>query len=310
MFSGMSVIQVANLCKQYGEVQAVQDISFTVDRGEIFGIIGPNGAGKTTTVECLEGLRQPTSGSLRILDMDPHKDAHRLKPHIGIQLQESVLPDRIKVKEALRLFAALYHRTPREQHYLPLMEELGLTQKLNSTFDTLSGGQKQRLSIALALVHDPDIVFFDELTTGLDPQARRAIWQMVEKVRDMGKTVVLVTHFMEEAERLCDRVAIIDHGQLMALDSPRQLVRKTHRHFHVQFYSDHPGLPALLAQLPEVSETTDNQGKISVTLSEVQHIATIITWLTEQQIPFFDLAIRQPNLEDVFLELTGRALRD
>lgn len=301
------VIEVHQLQKRYGTFEAVKGIDFTVYRGEIFGIVGPNGAGKTTTVECLEGLRSITSGSVRLLGLDPQRDAHALKQRIGIQLQESVLPDRIKVKEALALFAALYdHSLP----YQALVQQLGLEEKMNSYYDSLSGGQKQRLSIAMALVNDPDIVFFDELTTGLDPQARRTIWALVEQVRDMGKTVILVTHFMEEAERLCDRVAIIDQGQLVALDTPKQLIESVQSHYHVQFTAVADSIDDTLAKVDGITGKTIDSNDYQLSLSSIKAVAALIMQLSEDNIPFTRFSIQQPNLEDVFIALTGKNIRD
>lgn len=216
-----NVIEVSDLVKLYPGVRAVDGVSFQVHKGEIFGMLGPNGAGKTTTIECIEGLRTNDSGSIRVLDMDPRKNGYDLREKIGIQFQSASLPERTKVWEALDLFSALYTKSiPWE----PLLEKMGLEDKRNTYLAKLSGGQKQRVFIALALVNDPEIVFLDELTTGLDPQSRRAMWDLVLNIRDREKTVFMTTHFMEEAERLCDRVAIIDHGKIVALDSPQNLV--------------------------------------------------------------------------------------
>ena len=213
----MPVIDINHLHKRYGEKTAVDDVSFTVDTGEIFGVLGPNGAGKTTTVECVEGLRRPDRGSVRVLGVDPRRDRDQIRQQIGVQLQESQLPDKLTVSEALDLYASFY-RTPAD--VLPLLERLGLAEKRNTRYKKLSGGQKQRLSIALALVGRPRIVVLDELTTGLDPAARRNTWALIQDMRDQGVTILLVTHFMEEAERLCDRVALIDAGRVVALGSP------------------------------------------------------------------------------------------
>jgi len=207
------VIHVSNIRKTYGSTVAVDDVSFDVQQGEIFGLIGPNGAGKTTTMECVEGLRTPDRGTIAVLSLNPVRDARTLQHRVGVQLQQAQLQKRIKVWEAVDLWAALY---PRAVNGDALLDRLGLTDKRNAWFMTLSGGQKQRLFIALALIHDPEVVLLDELTTGLDPQARRTIWEMVRAIRDRGKTVLLTTHLMEEAERLCDRVAIIDHGRVVA----------------------------------------------------------------------------------------------
>jgi len=215
------VVVVRNLRKTYGAVVAVENLSFAIEVGEIFGIVGPNGAGKTTTVECLIGLRSPEGGSLRVLGLDPRTQGRELRRRIGVQLQQAALPDDMKVWEALSLFASLY---PRSVDRELLLDAWGLREKRNARFATLSGGQKQRLFIALSLVNDPELVVLDELTTGLDPQARRGTWEMIVGLRDAGKTVVLVTHSMEEAQKLCSRVAIIDGGRLIALDTPQRLV--------------------------------------------------------------------------------------
>ena len=216
-------IEAIGLRKRYGATLAVDDVSFEVQDGEIFGLIGPNGAGKTTTMECVEGVRTPDDGRIPVLGLDPSRDAYRLQLRVGVQLQEAQLQKRIKVREAVALWASLYNATVDPGR---LLERLGLGDKRDAWFMTLSGGQKQRLFIALALIDDPELVFLDELTTGLDPQARRAIWELVRDIRARGKTVLLTTHLMEEAERLCDRVAIIDHGRIIDIDSPAGLVRR------------------------------------------------------------------------------------
>ncbi|HUV89062.1 MAG TPA: ABC transporter ATP-binding protein, partial [Anaerolineae bacterium] len=217
-----SIVQVEGLRKTYGPTVAVDDVSFEVREGEIFGMVGPNGAGKTTTIECLEGLRKPDQGTIRVLGVDPQRESQTLRERTGMQLQQSNLPDRMRVWEALDLYASFY---PKAADWKELLAQLGLEEKRNAPFSKLSGGQKQRLFIALALLPDPQLVFLDELTTGLDPQARHTIWDLVRDVRAKGKTVLLTTHFMEEAERLCDRVAILDHGRIVALDTPAALIR-------------------------------------------------------------------------------------
>ncbi|MGE5123853.1 MAG: ABC transporter ATP-binding protein, partial [Acidobacteriaceae bacterium] len=217
-----NIVQVNGLRKTYGQTIAVDEVSFDVQAGEIFGMVGPNGAGKTTTIECLEGLRKRDAGTVRVLGVDPQLAGQALCLQVGMQLQQSNLPDRIKVWEALDLYASFY---PRSVDWKELIARLGLVEKRNTPFAKLSGGQKQRLFIALALLHDPQLVFLDELTTGLDPQARHAIWDLVRDMRSRGKTVLLTTHFMEEAEHLCDRVAIIDHGRIVALDTPAALIQ-------------------------------------------------------------------------------------
>src|SRR5215210_1468044 len=217
------VIQVSGIHKRYGKLVAVEDVSFEVHREEIFGLIGPNGAGKTTTMECVEGLRRPDRGTISVLGLDPVRDAYKLQDRIGVQLQEAQLQKRIKVREAVHLWASLYRTAVDGDR---LLEQLGLEEKRNTWFMALSGGQKQRVFIALALINDPELVFLDELTTGLDPQARRAIWGLVRGIRERGKTVFLTTHLMEEAERLCDRVAIIDRGRIVDMDTPAGLIRR------------------------------------------------------------------------------------
>src|SRR5947207_6950258 len=217
------VVHVESIRKTYGRTVAVDEVSFDVQPGEIFGLIGPNGAGKTTTMECVEGLRTPDRGLISVLGLDPRRDVYALQERIGVQLQEAQLQKRIKVREAVGLWSSLYKRPVDANR---LLEQLGLGDKHNAWFMTLSGGQKQRLFITLALINDPEVVFLDELTTELDPPARRAIWDLVRGIRDRGKTVFLTTHLMEEAERLCDRVAIIDHGRIVDIGSPAALVRR------------------------------------------------------------------------------------
>src|SRR5437667_7054222 len=218
------VIQVSGVRKTYGPTVAVDEVSFEVNDGEIFGLIGPNGAGKTTTMECIEGLRTPDRGVISVLGLNPFRDVYKLQNRIGVQLQQAQLQKRIKVWEAVDLWALLYHQKTIDGERL--LEQLGLIDKRNAWFMNLSGGQKQRLFIALALINDPEVVSLDELTTGLDPQSRRAIWDLVRGIRERGKTVVLTTHLMEEAERLCDRVAIIDHGRIVDIGAPAELVQR------------------------------------------------------------------------------------
>src|SRR5215211_884646 len=230
-----AIIEVEHLAKRYGDTVAVADVSFTVEAGEIFGILGPNGAGKTTTVECLQGLREPSGGKLRVLGLDPQRQATELRPQIGSQLQESALPDRLKVWEALDLFATL---APEAADWRTLLEEWGLTGKARSTFASLSGGQRQRLFVALALLNNPKVAFLDELTQGLDPAARRVAWELIRAVRERGTTVVLVTHYMDEAEQLCDRLAIVDHGRVIAQGTPGELIVRSGKGVRVRFSTD------------------------------------------------------------------------
>src|ERR1700675_238488 len=234
------VIQVSGVRKTYGSMVAVDEVSFEVNEGEIFGLIGPNGAGKTTTMECVEGLRTPDRGTISVLGLNPFRDVYKLQDRIGVQLQQAQLQKRIKVWEAVDLWSSLYQKNSVDGERL--LEQLGLSDKRNSWFMNLSGGQKQRLFIALALINDPEVVFLDELTTGLDPQARRAIWDLVRGIRERGKTVFLTTHLMEEAERLCDRVAIIEHGRIVDIDTPEKLVGRHCPERSVVFVPDDPKL--------------------------------------------------------------------
>ena len=300
------VIEVENLRKAFGSTVAVSGISFHVDRGEIFGIVGPNGAGKTTTVESVVGLRRPDAGRVAVLGLDPHSQRSRLSQRIGVQLQHSALPDRLKVWEALDLYASFYRRSV---DWRPLMDDWGLDDKRDTEFAKLSGGQKQRLFNALALVNDPELVFMDELTTGLDPQARRRSWDIVRSIRDRGTTVVLVTHFMEEAERLCDRVAIIDRGSIVALDTPAALIGGVKNATRVRFSIVNGFEPESLRSVLGVSDVLREDGEAVVSGSGplLSHIATA---LAEKGIAPPDLRAEQTTLEDVFVAVTGRQIRD
>src|SRR5438067_10376553 len=255
------VIHVAAIRKTYGRTLAVDEVSFEVRRGEIFGLIGPNGAGKTTTMECVEGLRKPDRGAISVLGLDPARHVYALQQRIGVQLQEAQLQKRIKVREAVSFWASLY-RHPVDGDRL--IDQLGLSDKRNAWFMTLSGGQKQRLFIALALINDPELVFLDELTTGLDPQARRAIWELVNGIRGRGKTVLLTTHLMEEAERLVDRVAIIEHGRLIERGAPADLVRRHCPERGVVFSSDREGLTSELERIAGAASVRVEGGTYSV----------------------------------------------
>ena len=302
-------MSVVGLRKTYPSTTAVDGVSFEVREGEIFGIVGPNGAGKTTTVECLEGLRAPDEGDVRVLGLDPQKQGDALRERMGAQLQESALPARLRVGEAMALFASFY------AHPLPprtLLDELGLGDRDRVAWGALSGGQRQRLAIALALVGDPEVVFFDELTAGLDPQARHATWDLVRDVRDRGKTIVLTTHFMEEAERLCDRVMIIDHGRVVALDAPADLVRSLGADQRVTFMCDgaDDAVLATLRALPTVARVERTGDRFVVHGESDRSLPSILGVLDGAGVRFHDLRTEQPTLEDVFLALTGREIRD
>ena len=304
---GKSVVEVQDLRKTYGSLVAVDGVSFQVREGEIFGMVGPNGAGKTTIIECIEGLRRPDGGTMRVLGRDPQRDARALQPVMGVQLQESALQDRIRVWEAVDLFARFYRRAV---EWGPLLEQLGLSEARNTAFAKLSGGQKQRLFVALALVNDPDLVFLDELTTGLDPQARRGVWDLIGSIRNRGKTVFLTTHFMEEAERLCDRVAIIDHGRIVALDSPEGLIRNIGAESRVVFIADAGFDPGTLQGLGSVSRVEVIGDRVIVSGREDRLIVDVVNALNGRGWRFRDFRTEQPTLEDVFLALTGRAMRE
>lgn len=295
------VVEVSGLTKRYGGVAVVDDISFQIGRGEIFGIIGRNGAGKTTTVECLQGLRKADGGHISVLGFDPAAEAPELRKRIGSQLQESSLPHRIKVAEAVRWFASF---VPRAREPRQLIEQWGLAEKSNAHFSELSGGQRQRLFIALALVNEPELVFLDEMTTGLDPAARHVAWDLVRQVRDAGTTVVLVTQFMEEAERLCDRVAVFESGKIVALDAPGVLIAANTQQVTVRFSAPGEDLSWLPA-VPGVDRAVHRNGSIEISGSGPL-LAEVGAALVTHGIRPLDLRADLPDLEEVFLALTGR----
>ncbi len=303
----MTVVQVDGLRKTYGDLVAVHGVSFEVEQGEVFGMVGPNGAGKTTTIECVEGLRKPDGGSITVLGTGPRQDGYRLRQRIGMQLQEAGLPDRLKVWEAMDLFASFYEKpVPWES----LLERFGLAEKRKSYIGSLSGGQKQRLFIALALLNDPEVVFLDELTTGLDPQARRAMWDMIREIRGQGKTVFLTTHYMEEAEELCDRVAIMDHGRIVALDTPAALIRSIGGERRIRFTLKGDFDEASLRGLGSVSRVERRDDTITIYGSGDQFLSGVVSALEREKVLFTGLSVREPSLEDVFLTLTGHEIRE
>ncbi|HXR98700.1 MAG TPA: ABC transporter ATP-binding protein [Terriglobales bacterium] len=303
-----AVIRVANLRKTYGRTVAVDDVSFEVNDGEIFGLIGPNGAGKTTTMECVEGARKPDHGTVSVLGLHPFRDAYKLQDRIGVQLQEAQLQKRIKVWEAMDLWVSLYRRQREEGEHL--LEQLGLGDKRNSWFMNLSGGQKQRLFIALALINDPEVVFLDELTTGLDPQARRAIWELVRGIRERGKTVFLTTHLMEEAERLCDRVAIIERGRIIDVDTPQRLVDRHCPERTVLLATGDPNAEGRLRAIAGIDEVARSGERFTMQGRGEDFVTQVIHCLSENRIRVTDFRTISPNLEDVFLKLTGHSIRD
>jgi ABC-2 type transport system ATP-binding protein len=301
------IIRVSEIRKTYGRTTAVDDVSFDVEEGEIFGLIGPNGAGKTTTMECVEGLRRPDRGSISVMSLDPIRDARALQQKVGVQLQQAQLQKRIKVREAVDLWASLYPHTVDGD---VLLERLGLADKRQAWFMTLSGGQKQRLFIALALIHDPDVVLLDELTTGLDPQARRAIWDLVREIRARGKTVLLTTHLMEEAERLCDRVAIVERGRVIDIGTPAGLVRKHCRNEMVVLETTDASAVQHFETIPGVESVTRQDNQCTIRGRSGDLVTHVIQCLAEHRIRVTSFKTELPNLEDVFLTLTGHSIRE
>jgi len=305
--SSKTVIQVDHLRKVYGSTVAVDDVSFEIYAGEIFGMVGPNGAGKTTTTECIEGLRRPDGGTIQVFGRSPQKDSYALHERIGVQLQTSALQDRLKVWEALDLFASFYANPVDTKQ---LLEQMGLTEKRSDKFAKLSGGQKQRLFIGLALINDPELVFLDELTTGLDPQARHAMWDMVRGIREQGKTVFLTTHFMEEAERLCDRVAIMDRGKIVALDTPQNLIRQLGAENRLIFSIDGKLDLQKLQHIEGVTRVEPENDEFIVSGHGERLVGDVVHAITANGVRLRTLRTEQPNLEDVFLKLTGRKMRE
>lgn len=299
--SAPAVIEVAHLHKAYGTTVAVDDVSFTVHAGEIFGILGRNGAGKTTTVECITGLRTAGRGEISVLGLDPRRDRQELHERVGVQLQDSALPDLMRVGEAVELYASFY-REPADG--LELIEALGLRDAEYTYFRHLSGGQKQRLSVVLALIGQPEIAVLDELTTGLDPEARRDTWRLIEGIRARGVTVVLVTHLMEEAERLCDRVALIDHGRVVALDRPGALALAATTSKRVRLTPTQPFPDQLLWALPEVA-AVEHHGPDVVLTGSGELVTAVVLALHRAGIRAEDVRTETANLEDAFLSLTN-----
>jgi ABC-2 type transport system ATP-binding protein len=297
-------VEIAHLRKTYGALVAVDDVSFSVAEGEIFGILGPNGAGKTTTAECAIGLRTPDSGTIRLMGLDPHVDAAKIHEIVGVQLQASALPPKLRVGEILDMYRSFY-RDPADVG--ELIEVLGLAGKRHDYYRSLSGGQRQRLSIALALIGRPKIAVLDEMTTGLDPQARRDTWELIEGVRDRGVTILLVTHFMEEAERLCDRVALIDNGRVVALDTPARLAAQARGGKSMRFLPSAPFDDRLLRELPEVRRVEREGARVVVTGTGELVNAVVLT-LAAAGVTARDVQLDSSNLEDAFVRLTGRHL--
>ena len=302
------ILMVENLVKRYGEVQAVSGVSFHVNEGEVFGLLGPNGAGKTTTIEILEGLRNPDAGHVSVCGLDPQRNPQELKQEIGAALQSTALPDKMRVHEALRLFASFYRRKrdPKE-----LLKRFGLEEKRHTFYSRLSGGQKQRLALAMALVNDPRVLFFDEPTAGLDPQVRREIYDIIEELRCDKKTILMTTHYIEEAERLCDRVAIIDHGKVIALGTPRELKAHSGNTTRIEVKLAKPVANGALKALEGVIDSRELDGAYVLhTQRPPQTIVSLVKHLEVEGNELVSLEIATPSLEDVFIEMTGRRLRD
>jgi ABC-2 type transport system ATP-binding protein len=300
--AGRPAVEITHLRKTYGTFVAVDDVSFSVAEGEIFGILGPNGAGKTTTVECAIGLQSPDAGTVRLLGLDPHADRDEVHEIVGVQLQAGALPAKLRVGEILNMYRSFY-RDPADVG--ELAEALGLTAKRNDYYRSLSGGQRQRLSVALALIGQPKIAVLDEMTTGLDPQARRDAWELIENIRARGMTIVLVTHFMEEAERLCDRVALIDNGHVVALDTPARLAARARGGKTVRFLPSAPFDDGLLTGLPEVTRV-EHQGQHVIVTGTGELVNAVVLSLAAAGVTARGVQLDSSNLEDAFVKLTGK----
>ena len=302
------ILQVENLVKSYGSVQAVRGVSFSVEEGEVFGLLGPNGAGKTSTVEILEGLRDLDSGRVSVCGLDPQRDSQALKHEIGAALQSTSLPDKLRVMEALRLFAGFYKRRRNPEE---LLKRFGLEEKRNTFYSQLSGGQKQRLALAMALVNDPKVLFFDEPTAGLDPQVRREIYDIIEELKREKKTIVMTTHYIEEAERLCDRVAIVDYGKVVALGTPRELKSRAGSATRIEVRLAKPETDGAFKNLDGVADAREVDGTYVIhSLRPPKTIVDLVKRLEAEGNELVSLEIASPSLEDVFIEMTGRRLRD
>jgi ABC-2 type transport system ATP-binding protein len=299
---------VENLQKSYGDVQAVRDVTFSVAEGEIFGLLGPNGAGKTTTLECIVGLRRPDGGAIQLCGIDALQQPEAVKQIVGVALQSTFLQDKITPREAVHLFGSFYsHRVSADQ----LLARFSLQEKANAPFDSLSGGQKQRLAIALAFVNEPQVLFLDEPTTGLDPQSRRELHNAIAQMRQEGRTVLLTTHYIEEAHALCDRIAIVDHGKVIAEGKPDDLIAKSHAGQYVSVRTARPLDIAQLRAMQNVSNVEAADGALELkTANAGQVVIDLVRMIESQGNQIIDLQISRPSLEDVFIELTGSRLRE
>ncbi len=303
-----AIIEVENLTKRYGEVEALRGVSFSVNEGEVFGLLGPNGAGKTSTVEILEGLRTPTSGKVSVCGLDPQSSGVAYKYVMGAALQSTALPDKMRVREAIDLFGSFY---PHHRETADLLKRFGLEEKKNALYSSLSGGQKQRLALAMAIVNDPKVIFLDEPTAGLDPQVRHEIYGIIEELKQEKKTILVTTHYIEEAEKLCDRVAIVDHGKVIAMGSPRELKERSGSVTRITVRLAHPETNGALNTLEGVSECrTESDEYLLYSTKVPRTIVALVKHLEEKNNELVSLDIAAPSLEDIFLELTGRRLRD
>jgi ABC-2 type transport system ATP-binding protein len=303
-----AIIEARDLTKRYGDMIAVDGVSFDIEKGEIFGLLGPNGAGKTTTVEMVEGLRKPDSGTVRVCGLGASQNANRIKELIGVQLQSTALFDRIRVGEAIDLFGGYYRGALSTSE---ILERVSLTDRKHSFADTLSGGQKQRLAIALAMVNDPEVLFLDEPTTGLDPQSRRNVWDIVEKLREQGKTIVLTTHYMEEAEKLCDRVGIIDRGKVIALDMPQALIARQDLESAIELVTNNGSAEKVFRKFQTTNKITQEGNTCVIHTRESSPILIELVRMSENNgINLESISVRKATLEDVFIELTGKKLRE
>lgn len=304
----MPILSVEHLVKRYGEHTAVRDVSFDVAAGEIFGLLGPNGAGKTSTLECLIGLRQPDGGNIQICGFDARANPAGVKQLIGVALQSTALQEKITPREALQLFGSFYAKHIAPQ---PLLERFALTEKADEPFDSLSGGQRQRLALALAFVNEPTVLFLDEPTTGLDPQSRRDLHHDIRRLREEGRTVILTTHYIEEAHQLCDRVAIVDHGRVIAIGKPDELIAASKATQHIAFSAVRPFDDRRLGNLPGVSAVSASDGHTIIKTAHIsQTVIDLVRFLDETGNALVDLQIKRPSLEDVFIELTGSRLTE
>ncbi len=303
-----ATVVVENLVKRYADLIAVNDVSFSIEKGEIFGLLGPNGAGKTTTVEMIEGLRKPDSGSIKVCGVDALRERDRIKELIGVQLQSTTLYDKVKVKEIVDLYGGYYKKSlPSNQ----ILEQVAIIDRQDSYISILSGGQKQRVALALALVNDPEVIFLDEPTTGLDPQARRNVWGIIESLKEQGKTIFLTTHYMEEAEQLCHRVGIIDHGKIIALNTPRNLISDADLESTVEVTCRNEDVEAIFTNIVGVNKVTREDNQYILHTKESSSILGELTRLAdEKKLQLEGMSVRRGTLEDVFLLLTGRKLRD